>query len=864
VIRLKPNQFIHFLDNNSNVVEYLVGPATFTRKDHQVVLFQPRPCIALAPRTYCRIKNPVARDAQNNILLIENTNQVRVRLGDEEIRLHEDYPEPFPLLPGEILVDESKTPIKPLLVLRRDAAIKLRAERAFTETVGDKSIRRNPGDVWLFPGPGTYVPRIEVKVEDQIQAHVIKPNTALQLSALVDFVDRNGTRRVVGEEWLIRKEGAYLPAVEEKIGAVVDGIVLTEKTALHLEARRSFVDHYGIDRKAGEQWLVYLNSSDARMRGKADVHIPDVHEKVVNGEVNIVTLTNRQYCVVLDPVDEKGHNLMGKRDLRKGELSFFLQPGERLRNGVEDVRVLSQDQALLLRADEAFDDAGTARTPGEKWMKRGPCDYIPPPQVSILDELKAIPLDENEGVYIRNKKKGSIRAHKGSSVMLTEDEVLWEKEMPTIVDELLACPNGSKHMRKDPKDAAKGPGRVKSAVVRFNVQHNAAVQIYDYQNNVSRVVHGPQVVMLEPEEQFTVLALSGGKPKEPNIIKSLQLFKGPDFMSDEIMVETADHARLKIALSYNWKFEPEAVTPGMSAEERIRAENLIFSVPDFVGDACKAMASRIRGYVAAESFEEFHKNSARIIRMAVFGQDATTGKIRDRFTFSANRLVITNVDIKSIEPHDPKTRASLQQSVQLAIEITTKSQEAEANHKKNLAQQIAKGQLELQKLTDAAKAEEEKKKLLQMQAASEAIRVKGEAIAEAQARAEGATIKAQSELEQAKLKAKAHQLSKAAEIEQLKAKQLAQIEYTKRMNELEIKKAKELADIESDKLAQTMDAIGKETLLAIAKAGPEMQAELLQGLGLKGYLITDGNSPINLFNTAQGMVGMPAAAAGGK
>jgi major vault protein len=36
-----------------------------------------------------------------------------------------------------------------------------------------------------------------------------------------------------------------------------------------------------------------------------------------------------------------------------------------------------------------------------------------------------------------------------------------------------------------------------------------------------------------------------------------------------------------------------------------------------------------------------------------------------------------------------------------------------------------------------------------------------------------------------------------------------------------------------------------------------MQAKLLEGLGLKGYLITDGNSPINLFNTAQGMVGSP-------
>ena len=45
----------------------------------------------------------------------------------------------------------------------------------------------------------------------------------------------------------------------------------------------------------------------------------------------------------------------------------------------------------------------------------------------------------------------------------------------------------------------------------------------------------------------------------------------------------------------------------------------LFSVPDFVGDAAKAIASRIRGAVAGTQFDDFHKNSAQIIRAAVFG-----------------------------------------------------------------------------------------------------------------------------------------------------------------------------------------------------------------------------------------------------
>lgn len=41
----------------------------------------------------------------------------------------------------------------------------------------------------------------------------------------------------------------------------------------------------------------------------------------------------------------------------------------------------------------------------------------------------------------------------------------------------------------------------------------------------------------------------------------------------------------------------------------------------------------------------------------------------------------------------------------------------------------------------------------------------------------------------------------------------------------------------------------------MARAGPETKAKLLSGLGLKGFLVTDGKNPINLFNTANGFVG---------
>jgi len=100
---------------------------------------------------------------------------------------------------------------------------------------------------------------------------------------------------------------------------------------------------------------------------------------------------------------------------------------------------------------------------------------------------------------------------------------------------------------------------------------------------------------------------------------------GPDFMTDLVVVETSDHARLSLKLSYNWYFDYDKANPSK-----------IFSVPDFVGDACKAIASRVRGAVAGHSFDEFHKHSARLIRSAVFGLDEG-GHVNNRFVFSQNK-----------------------------------------------------------------------------------------------------------------------------------------------------------------------------------------------------------------------------------
>ncbi len=63
-----------------------------------------------------------------------------------------------------------------------------------------------------------------------------------------------------------------------------------------------------------------------------------------------------------------------------------------------------------------------------------------------------------------------------------------------------------------------------------------------------------------------------------------------------------------------------------------------------------------------------------------------------------------------------------------------------------------------------------------------------------------------------------------------------------------------MAKIETDKFVNMVEALGQDTLISMARAGPETKAKMLKGLGLKGFLVSDGKSPINLFNTANGFL----------
>jgi len=334
---------------------------------------------------------------------------------------------------------------------------------------------------------------------------------------------------------------------------------------------------------------------------------------------------------------------------------------------------------------------------------------------------------------------------------------------------------------------------------------------------------------------MNALTLSGGYPKKANCLRCLHLRLGPEFSSDQISVETSDHARLRVELSYNWKFNVED-------HDNNQENSKLFAVEDLIGDLCKDVSSRVRAAVSKVPFDEFHRTSAKLIRTSVFGIDDNS-KVKDEFCFPANNLILTGIDIRSIEPEDPKTREALQKSIQLSIEITAKAQEAYARHQQNALEQQAKGKLERQRLVDQAEAEESNKTFMQVQADNRAVETAGQARAIASSQAEMLKIQAKAAVDEAKLNAQAKEIEINAEIEQLEIERNAELDYLKQTMSLQQQHVESLATIEVTKFSEMCKAIGSDTLQSISLAGPELKEKILKGLGLDDSFITHGSIP---------------------
>eukprot|EP01127_Copromyxa_protea_P012127 TRINITY_DN3121_c0_g1_i1.p1 TRINITY_DN3121_c0_g1~~TRINITY_DN3121_c0_g1_i1.p1 ORF type:complete len:429 (-),score=58.84 TRINITY_DN3121_c0_g1_i1:23-1309(-) len=387
VIKLRPFHYLHLMDMNTNTVSLVTGPAKITCLENHKVVLPPTKMIFVAPRCYVVVTNPVRRitDPKSGESVVEfEGGQAKLRHGEQEIRHAQD---PFPLYEGEIC-----GPVLPLEVVQENAALVLTAKRSFFDIYGN--VERRAGEQWLFKGPNTYYPQVEVEVTRTQLAVILKPDTALLVEATLDCLDYESNPRKVGEKWLVRGRGAYLPSLTEHVVSTVKSYTLTDTKAIWVTTTVNGKDGLGIPRKAGEEWLI--TKEDTR------TYVPGVHE-TVTARVSLSVLEPSQYCILLDPYDETtGLPRLGESKLVRGPKSFFLKPGEAVEsNWIKQVEILSVSDSMQLEATQDFtDEDGVQRKAGEEWTIYGPRAFCNIPEVKPIAKVSAKLAVESLGLYV--------------------------------------------------------------------------------------------------------------------------------------------------------------------------------------------------------------------------------------------------------------------------------------------------------------------------------------------------------------------------------------------------------------------------------------------------------------------------------
>jgi major vault protein len=184
-----------------------------------------------------------------------------------------------------------------------------------------------------------------------------------------------------------------------------------------------------------------------------------------------------------------------------------------------------------VRAINKYTDAQAKEyQPGESFVIKGPCEFIPPINVEILSERKNIQLSHNEGIYVQRRDTGQVRLVQGPQTYCLEPtEELWQKELEPEIEGLLFSNYKAPKKRADggTEYESKG-GKIadKSKVITYQAAHNTAVQLFDQATKQSKIVWGPNLIMIEPHQEITMLALSGDVPKREGVIKTLCLELG--------------------------------------------------------------------------------------------------------------------------------------------------------------------------------------------------------------------------------------------------------------------------------------------------------------------------------------------------
>jgi major vault protein len=162
-----------------------------------------------------------------------------------------------------------------------------------------------------------------------------------------------------------------------------------------------------------------------------------------------------------------------------------------------------------------------------------------------------------------------------------------------------------------------------------------------------RVEIGPTTVLLDYDEGLETLTLSTGTPKSTEkLLETPYLRVENNQVSDVVGVETLDHVRLQLHLSYRVDFEGDPLR--------------WFAVENYVKFLCDHLRSLLKGAIRKHTIEDFYATSTDRIRDFILGK--SEGGKRTGMAFPANGMRVVDVDVLKVVLQDEKIRALLDQA----------------------------------------------------------------------------------------------------------------------------------------------------------------------------------------------------------
>ncbi|MDP3500005.1 MAG: hypothetical protein Q8S33_06725 [Myxococcales bacterium] len=339
---------------------------------------------------------------------------------------------------------------------------------------------------------------------------------------------------------------------------------------------------------------------------------------------NAVTLVDGQYCVLRGP--------RGQRRFVRGPGVVFPEAWEEFHT-IAGARVFAayamrKDKGLHIRVVKTFEAKAGEQVPpgtyqaGQELFLAGREDlFFPTESLEVLGEVSSIPLAEKEAISVRELATGQIRTIAGPAAYLPD---------PTRVQ-----------LMKRPLDAEtikrwnlKGYDGTRAPAITIPPSYAVLVTA----KTRREVVKGPQVRILDFDEELGVLSLSTGTPKtDAALLPTCFLLVDGNKVSDRLEVRTSDHVQLEVRLSYRVSFSS---SPG-SDDARW------FNVSNYVALLCDHLGSIVRAAVRATPIDRFHASSTEILRGAVLGEkkgDKRTGR-----EFEENGMLVYDVEVLEVQ-----------------------------------------------------------------------------------------------------------------------------------------------------------------------------------------------------------------------